>query len=328
MEDIDELRRSVRKIMKDNGREWESPEKYSGELSVSMKFENRPDLDCDIIETVTARSIREVSQQLKSLQEKWETVYQDHIQDFLEESNGGSEYSIKFNKKKQSIRNSSSMTFRETPVVQPEAVTPRDPYSNLMPPRQAITPRAPAIPQNSKDEQTTLYRLCEGNHRLSKSVSTRFSRIFAILCHWIASFNSHMSSSVIWTLINVSKFCFWELNGSKSEDLSLPVCTGHWERKLIFFFQTSRQSRKMFENVLTLTSSAVAQAKNVGGTVALVNPRTEIGALLKFQSKLHRSIPLIFWTASYSFARFFTASFRTNATSALKLTQKSIISTA
>lgn len=61
-----------------------------------------------------------------------------------------------------------------------------------------------------------------------------------------------------------------------------------------FFFQTSRQSRKMFENVLTLTSPAVAQAKNVGGTVALVNPRTEIGALLKFQSKLHKSIPLIF----------------------------------
>ena len=61
-----------------------------------------------------------------------------------------------------------------------------------------------------------------------------------------------------------------------------------------FFFQTSRQSRKMSENVLTLTSLAVTQAKNVGGTVALVNPRTEIGALLKFQSKLHKSIPLIF----------------------------------
>ena len=47
----------------------------------------------------------------------------------------------------------------------------------------------------------------------------------------------------------------------------------------------------MSENVLTLTSLAVAQAKNVGGTVALVNPRTEIGALSKFQSKLRKSIP-------------------------------------
>lgn len=184
MEDEEKLRRSVRNIMKVNGRPWESPEKYSGELTVVMQFENRPDLDRDMIERVTARSMSEVGSALRSLKEKWQKVYQEHIKLFLEDSNGGTSYKINFQNKKQMISKSSSVAnfnYRQFPVSQPVVVAPSDPRGSPIDP--VVTPQDPTpTPMRSADLQESsrksLERLCEGNHEFS-----RFSRFLKFLCN-------------------------------------------------------------------------------------------------------------------------------------------------
>lgn len=145
---IDELRRELRDYFHLNGREWNSPEKYYGELDVNMKFENRPDLDVEVVEKIYKPTLSDVTRELRSLRTHYREVYAEHKKEFSD-SNSVGKYSMHFKHRTESISHSDQHS-DQVPSVIPVTAEP-------------VTVEATTKPQHSQNQH--LYRLCEGRKR-------------------------------------------------------------------------------------------------------------------------------------------------------------------
>jgi len=136
---IEELNRELRAFHENNGREYESVSdtvRYYGKLEVTMHFDNRPDLDVEVIEEVYKKDRSEVNREINQLKRDYQKLYQANIRKFTESSSVGS-YKIEFNHSIKYVQN----------ISEPSSIV------------QEPLPTA-ANPRNSKNR--ILYKLCEG----------------------------------------------------------------------------------------------------------------------------------------------------------------------